>query len=91
MLQNKRSIWTFLLSGVISLLIAGTAFAGEADIKLPDLTTISFLGGALSGIMILNVGLVICLIGMIFGIIQYVQTKNLPAHKAMLDVSQTIW
>ena len=28
---------------------------------------------------------------MIFGIIQYVQTKNLPAHKAMLDVSQTIW
>jgi K(+)-stimulated pyrophosphate-energized sodium pump len=91
MLQNKRSIWTFLLSGVMSLLIAGTAFAGEADIKLPDLTTISFLGGALSGIMILNVGLVVCLIGMIFGVLQYVQTKNLPAHKAMLDVSQTIW
>jgi K(+)-stimulated pyrophosphate-energized sodium pump len=91
MLQNKRSIWTFLLSGIISLLIVGTAFAGEADIKLPDLTTISFLGGSLSGMMILNVGLVICLIGMIFGIIQYVQTKNLPAHKAMLDVSQTIW
>ena len=91
MLQNKRSIWTFLLSGVMSLLIAGTAFAGEADIKLPDLTTISFLGGALSGIMILNVGLVVCLIGMIFGVLQYLQTKNLPAHKAMLDVSQTIW
>src|SRR5208337_4158924 len=91
MLQNKRSIWTFLLSGIILLLIVGTAFAGEADIKLPDLTTISFLGGSLSGMMILNVGLVICVIGMIFGIIQYVQTKNLPAHKAMLDVSQTIW
>ena len=91
MLQNKRSIWTFLLSGVMSLLIAGTAFAGEADIKLPDLTTISFLGGALSGIMILNVGLVVCLIGMIFGVLQYLQTKNLPAHKAMLDVSKTIW
>jgi len=28
---------------------------------------------------------------MAFGIMQYVQTKNLPAHKAMLDVSQTIW
>jgi len=40
---------------------------------------------------ILNVGLIICLIGMAFGIMQYVQTKNLPAHKAMLDVSQTIW
>ena len=91
MLQNKRSIWTFLLSGLMMLLLAGTAFAGEADIKLPDLTSITFLGGTLSGITILNVGLVVCLIGMIFGVIQYVQTKNLPAHKAMLDVSQTIW
>jgi K(+)-stimulated pyrophosphate-energized sodium pump len=91
MLQNKRSIWTFLLSSLMFLLMAGAAFAGEADIKLPDLTTISFLGGALSGIMILNAGLVVCFIGMIFGIMQYVQTKNLPAHKAMLDVSQTIW
>jgi K(+)-stimulated pyrophosphate-energized sodium pump len=91
MLQNKRSIWTFLMSALMFLLMAGAAFAGEADIKLPDLTAISFLGGALSGIMILNAGLVVCFIGMIFGIMQYVQTKNLPAHKAMLDVSQTIW
>jgi K(+)-stimulated pyrophosphate-energized sodium pump len=91
MLQNKRSIWTFLLSGIIFLLLAGTAFAGEADIKLPDLTNIAFLGGALKGITILNVGLLICVIGMIFGLIQYVQTKNLPAHQSMLDVSKTIW
>ncbi len=91
MLQNKRSIWTFLLSTLMFLLMAGAAFAGEADIKLPDLAQVSFLGGSLAGLTILNVGLVICAIGMIFGIIQYVQTKNLPAHKAMLDVSQTIW
>jgi K(+)-stimulated pyrophosphate-energized sodium pump len=73
------------------LLLAGTAFAGEANIKLPDLTQIVFLNGALGGMTILNVGLIICLVGMAFGILQYVQTKNLPAHKAMLDVSQTIW
>jgi K(+)-stimulated pyrophosphate-energized sodium pump len=91
MLQNKRSIWTFLLSSLMFLLTAGAAFAGEADIKLPDLTQVSFLGGALAGLTILNAGLIVCLIGMIFGIMQYVQTKNLPAHKAMLDVSQTIW
>ncbi|PKN06037.1 MAG: sodium-translocating pyrophosphatase, partial [Deltaproteobacteria bacterium HGW-Deltaproteobacteria-7] len=91
MLQNKRSIWTFLLSSLMFLLMAGAAFAGEADIKLPDLTQVSFLGGALGGLTILNAGLIICLIGMAFGIMQYVQTKNLPAHKAMLDVSQTIW
>ena len=91
MFKEKRSIWTFLLSGIMILLAAGTAFAGEANIKLPDLTQITFLGGSLSGMTILNVGLVICLIGMAFGVLQYVQTKNLPAHKAMLDVSQTIW
>jgi len=88
---KKRSIWTFLLSSMVFLLFAGTALAGEADINLPDLTQVSFMGGALSGLTILNAGLIICVIGMIFGIIQYVQTKNLPAHKAMLDVSQTIW
>ena len=91
MLQNKRSIWTFLLSSLMFLLMAGAAFAGEADINLPDLTQVAFMGGSLQGLTILNVGLIICLIGMAFGIMQYVQTKNLPAHKAMLDVSQTIW
>jgi len=91
MLQNKRSIWTFLLSTLMFLLMAGAAFAGEADINLPDLTQVSFMGGTLAGLTILNIGLIICVIGMAFGIMQYVQTKNLPAHKAMLDVSQTIW
>jgi len=91
MLQNKRSIWTFLLSSLMFLLMAGAAFAGEADINLPDLTQVSFMGGSLAGLTILNAGLIICIIGMIFGFMQYVQTKNLPAHKAMLDVSQTIW
>ena len=91
MFKDRRSIWTFLLSGLLILLAAGAAFAGEADIKLPDLSKVSFMGGALSGMVILNVGLIICIVGLIFGVMQYLQTKNLPAHKAMLDVSQTIW
>lgn len=72
-------------------LMVPAAFAGEADINLPDLSQVSFIGGTLSGMLILNLGLVICFIGMIFGWMQYTQTKNLPAHKAMLDVSATIW
>jgi len=67
------------------------AFAGEADIKIPDLTQITFIGGSLGGLTILNIGLVVCVIGMIFGFYQYIQTKNLPSHQAMLDVSNTIW
>jgi K(+)-stimulated pyrophosphate-energized sodium pump len=76
---------------IILFLMTPMAFAGEADIKLPDLSQVSFMGGTLGGLTILNVGLVICLIGMVFGWMQYTQTKNLPAHQAMLDVSNTIW
>jgi len=89
---RKNSLRPLLCSLGISLfLTAPMAYAGEADIKLPDLTRISFIGGALGGLTILNTGLVICLIGMFFGLMQYIQTKNLPAHQSMLDVSNTIW
>ncbi|MBP7341743.1 MAG: sodium-translocating pyrophosphatase [Smithellaceae bacterium] len=91
MFKDKRVIWTLLLSSLLFLLAAGSAFAGEANIKLPDLHQVTFMGGSLAGMTILNVGLIICLIGLGFGLLQYMQTKNLPAHKAMLDVSQTIW
>lgn len=92
MCVGKRSLGSVLgTTGISLLLMPPMAFAGEADIKIPDLTQISFIGGSLGGLTILNVGLVICAIGMIFGWLQYKQTKNLPAHQAMLDVSNTIW
>ena len=91
MFRNRTSLWTFLLSTLMILLSAGAAFAGEANIQLPDLTQVTFFGGSLGGTTILNFGLLICLVGLGFGLLQYVQTKNLPAHKSMLDVSQTIW
>jgi len=90
--KGKQTVFSFLAAMVVMLfLMVPVAFAGEADIRLPDLSQVSFMGGALSGMMILNLGLVICIIGMGFGWMQYSQTKNLPAHQAMLDVSQTIW
>ena len=89
---GKRSIWHSLSSSVILLLLtSATAFAGEADINIPDLSAIRFLSGRLGGLTILNIGLLICLLGAAFGWKQYNQTKNLPAHQAMLDVSNTIW
>ncbi len=70
-----------------------TVFAGEADIKIPDLSQITFdiLGARVSGLSLMYAGLVVCFIGLIFGWVQYKQTKNLPVHKSMADVSQTIW
>jgi len=94
MCRNKRSLLSFFFTIAVMLLsMASVAFAGEADIKLPDLTTVVFTvsGTTLSGITIMNLGLLICAVGVAFGWMQYIQTKNLPAHQAMLDVSNTIW
>jgi K(+)-stimulated pyrophosphate-energized sodium pump len=91
--KGKRGLLYLFTIGIMLLLMVPMAFAGEADIKLPDLSGVVFnvLGSSMGGITILNWGLVICAIGMLFGVIQYIQTKNLPAHKAMLAVSNTIW
>jgi K(+)-stimulated pyrophosphate-energized sodium pump len=91
--KAKRSLWSFMFVLGAVLFSASMAFAGEADIKLPDLTNVMFniLGSPVGGLTILNWGLVVCVIGLIFGLIQYNQTKNLPAHSSMLSVSNTIW
>ncbi|MBC7365366.1 MAG: sodium-translocating pyrophosphatase [Undibacterium sp.] len=73
------------------LLLPTAARAGEADIKIPDLSTVSFLNGALSGTTVLMIGLAVCVAGVLYGWLQYVQTKNLPVHPSMSAVSQIIW
>jgi K(+)-stimulated pyrophosphate-energized sodium pump len=90
-MRKYSAKFLLILSGLF-LMLGTNAFAGEADIKIPDLTKVSFdVFGGLSGISIMYFGLVICIIGLIFSIIQARQTKNLPAHKSMLDVSNIIW
>jgi K(+)-stimulated pyrophosphate-energized sodium pump len=76
-----------------ALCSTSTVFAGEADIKIPDLSRITFniLGNNVSGLSLMYAGLVVCVIGLVFGWVQYKQTKDLPVHKSMADVSQTIW
>ncbi|MEI6461844.1 MAG: sodium/proton-translocating pyrophosphatase, partial [Verrucomicrobiota bacterium] len=65
--------------------------AGEADIKIPDLGTVTFLGGALTGPQVLWIGLVVCALGVAYGWWQYVQTRAMPVHTSMAEVSQIIW
>ncbi|MCI0748488.1 MAG: sodium-translocating pyrophosphatase [Verrucomicrobia subdivision 3 bacterium] len=87
--MGKRILWALLF---LSLMATG-AFAGEADIKIPDLSKVSFniFGNTISGYLILYVGLLICALGAFFGLVQYQQTKNLPVHDSMRSVSNTIW
>jgi K(+)-stimulated pyrophosphate-energized sodium pump len=65
--------------------------AGEADIRIPDLSAVSFVGGSLTGTMVLMAGLVVSVLAVAYGWLQYVQTKNLPVHPSMSAVSQIIW
>ena len=70
-----------------------TVMASEADINIPDLGKVTFdvLGNTVQGLHLMYAGLVVCAIGLVFGWIQYTQTRDLPVHKSMGDVSQTIW
>jgi len=65
--------------------------ASESDIRIPDLTSVSFFGGSLTGMSVLMIGLVVCALGVIYGWVQYIQTRNLPVHASMGAVSQIIW
>ncbi len=77
--------------GALGLLLqAPNAYASEADLLLPDLHSQTFLGG-IPGDTLLMWGLVICLFGMIFGVVQYIGIRKLPVHSAMREISELIY
>ena len=62
---------------------------GEASLVLPDLSTVDFHG--INGRTLLMGGLVICALGLLFGLATFTQLKNLPVHASMLEVSELIY
>ncbi|HTV63412.1 MAG TPA: sodium-translocating pyrophosphatase [Verrucomicrobiae bacterium] len=78
-------------AGLAVLFGAGNAFAGDADINLPNLKGVTFFNGAMSGPTLLYLGLACCVIGALFGFWEFVRCRALPVHKAMSDVSHMIW
>jgi K(+)-stimulated pyrophosphate-energized sodium pump len=77
-------------------LAASAAFAqpaseasGEAGLKLPDLSSVSFLG--IDGHKLLMIGILFCIAGLGFGLAIYMRLKNLPVHRAMLEISELIY
>ena len=62
---------------------------GEANLKIPDLALVSF--GGMSGRVLLQWGLLVCLLGFGFGLVIYQQLKNLPVHQSMRDISELIY
>ena len=64
---------------------------GEASLKLPDLSLVSFFNGAIDGHRLLMIGLLFCLFGFGFGMVIYMRLKNLPVHRAMREISELIY
>jgi K(+)-stimulated pyrophosphate-energized sodium pump len=62
---------------------------GEVNIHLPDLHQGSFLG--FTGHQILLSGLVVCVLGLLFGAWTYSNVRKLPVHRAMADISELIY
>src|SRR5438552_1936515 len=63
--------------------------AGEANLKLPDLSQVTFLG--IDGHKLLLFGIVICIFGLGFGLAIYSRLKNLPVHKSMREIFELIY
>jgi K(+)-stimulated pyrophosphate-energized sodium pump len=66
-----------------ALLLPVMLFASEADLKIPVFTS--------SQHNLLMWGFVICVLGLVFGLYQFLKVKNLKAHSSMLDVSKVIF
>jgi K(+)-stimulated pyrophosphate-energized sodium pump len=64
--------------------------AGEANLKLPSLSNVTFLGG-ISGSSLLMGGMVVSFLGFIFGLIIFVRLRNMPVHDSMREVSELIY
>src|SRR5215813_1942822 len=68
---------------------AGESAGGEASLRLPDLSSVDFLG--MNGHALLLVGLIFCVLGLLFGLAIYLQLKNLPVHSSMREISELIY
>lgn len=75
------------LKGLLSLamlsLTPAIAVASEANLKIPNLSQ--------EQNNLLLYGIVVCVLGMLFGLYQFMKVKRIRAHHCMLDVANTIY
>jgi K(+)-stimulated pyrophosphate-energized sodium pump len=101
-LPGRRSLGPSALALALVLVLASGAAplaaqeggrphaGGEASLVLPDLTQVSFLGGT-NGRTLLMGGLVVCALGLLFGLMIYRRLQAMPVHRSMREVSELIY
>jgi len=89
----KSWITRVLVLALLLVCVATGAYAQEArteaNLVLPDLHQVSFLG--ISGHNLLIGGLFVCILGGIFGLVMYVRLRDLPVHRSMREISELIY
>ncbi|ABI68374.1 sodium-translocating pyrophosphatase [Syntrophomonas wolfei] len=81
--KAAKAMFSALLSLLMLLLWPAVAFAGEANLVIPTLSPAQ--NNLLIG------GIVVCILGMFFGLYQFIKVKKFPAHQSMLDVASIIY
>ncbi|MFI5098095.1 MAG: sodium-translocating pyrophosphatase [Candidatus Acidiferrales bacterium] len=91
MLHRVFAASALLLLSATALLAhpAEEAGGGEASLKLPDLSSVKFLG--VNGHTLLLFGILICIFGLLFGMTIFMKLKHLPVHSAMREISELIY
>jgi K(+)-stimulated pyrophosphate-energized sodium pump len=93
----RRAIARFLAGAGVFALGAFSAFArvkpdpeaGEANLKLPDLSSVQFMG--VNGHRLLLWGILFCVLGLAFGLFIYTRLKNMAVHRSMREISELIY
>ena len=92
MLDIKKISKTVFSALLVMLAFTASASASEIDLKIPSLDVgYNIFGYSILGSQILLYGLIVCVLGLVFGLFKYLEIKNMPAHKSMLDISTLIY
>lgn len=78
-----RAMFGGFFSALILVLSPATVFASEANLKIPDLSP--------EQNTLLLAGILVCILGMLFGFYQFTKVNKIKAHKSMLDVANIIY
>src|SRR5579859_7641252 len=82
-------VWPMQAASALAQGTSSQEAGGEASLKLPDLSQVSFHG--IDGHKLLLVGILFCFFGLLFGLAIYLQLKNLSVHKSMREISELIY
>jgi len=85
-LLKSASVLISFLSLSVAAMAQPERVSGEANLQLPDLSSVFFRG--VDGHTLLMIGILFCIFGLGFGLVIYSRLKNLPVHRSMREISE---